>query len=252
MPETNPLERILQLIQTAATTRAIVFLALLAFTVILFTLVEIFPAQEIASIFGLGKSAISTNSTNRPSTNNQSNYASLPAPQFTKEELDRYAIDPTIGHVQLTPITFDIPSSLYFEVRNDNDYPVISPTISVDLGRALLRNISIQANGTCKVGDQVVGKAFFTISCNSIQPRTSVYVYALITQSDFNEIVVNGPRISSPIIFTFSQVRNTGIDSWKWFWTLCKILSGILICVLFLFLLIIIVRFLNAVFKISW
>lgn len=106
----------------------------------------------------------------------------------------------------LIPLQFDIPS--YFLVSVKNTGPAIAKhlEVSIDLGRARITSIDIKPKDRCAISSGSAGTADpIRVVCQIVNVGDSVYIYSLLSEPSFRNVVVTSPNLSRPI-----SVLNSG------------------------------------------
>lgn len=159
-----------------------------------------------------------------------------------------------IRNVQLSPIDFKLPNYFYFELHNSGSIPLEHISLTVDLGKANLKDYEIRSSSGYNLVSGGKDSNIIKLVFDLMNPDESVYVYTLLTAANFKKIVVNSDDITNTLSYTIDDLAKDAGNS-RFFSggliTFFKIIFAIVVIVFVIYAVIVVISNLNRVFKID-
>jgi len=159
-----------------------------------------------------------------------------------------------IRNVQLSPVDFKLPNYFYFELHNNGSVPLERINLTVDLGKANLKDYEIRSSSSYNLVSGEKDSNIIKMVFDSMNPSESVYVYTLLTSANFKKIVVNSDDITNTLSYSIDDMaKDTGNSRFfsSGMITFFKIIFALIVIVFVVYAVIVVISNLNRVFKID-
>lgn len=103
-----------------------------------------------------------------------------------------------IHNAYLTPMRFEVPSALYFELTNAATYSGFETTISIDVGRARASAVDWIPKSSCESSPEAAEQPIVTILCPEIAAKETIYFQLLLSVPEVREIVIRSSGMTYP------------------------------------------------------
>jgi hypothetical protein len=176
--------------------------------------------------------------------------------QQEKEKTKKPGYYPSLKmrNVQLPPIDFELPCYFYFEIYNSGDATADNVQVTMDLGKANLKQFEVRSASNWRVVSRESNTNMIKLAFNSIGGNESAYVYALLTMPVFKKIVITCDNVSEVRSYTiedFMGDRPSGNFFSGALITFFRLIFGGIFLVFVVYSMIVIITWLNRLFKLG-
>jgi len=159
-----------------------------------------------------------------------------------------------IRNVQLSPVDFKLPNYFYFELHNNGSLPLERINLTIDLGKANLKDYEIRSSSSYDLVSVGKDSNIIKMVFDSLNPNESVYVYTLLTSANFRKIVVNSDDITNTLSYTIDDMAKDAGNS-RFFSSgmiiFFRIIFALVVIVFVIYAVIVVISNLNRIFKID-
>jgi hypothetical protein len=137
-----------------------------------------------------------------------------------------------VENLWISPVRFSIPSYMLVELKNNGTAADRDLNIVVDAGGSQIRDFEVRSYRTYAVLDGGKGKSFLNINASEINQGERIYIYLLLSDPSFKEIIWRSAR--SHGVYTFgSDWPSNGGNDWFVPKTLLRVLASLIAFALF-------------------
>jgi len=175
-----------------------------------------------------------------------------------KDTILIYAENISISKIQLTPRVFNMPSYLYFEVKNVGIANIKNMVITINLGQSKYEafDISKQINST--IIKDSIDKSFVKIECPILKSNETIEFYALTSAPIFKNILFDASNLVYQKEYNYEDyisstskeeiAKRKANEDGDTFWIFLQIVAGCGIIIFSVYFTIIIIWRLNKYF----
>ena len=204
-------------------------------------------ALLLSAIYGMGKLEFGPFASGLTSTAEQAAKSLLSKPTESKRVKEDVSGDALISvtHVQMPPRGFpNLDAYLYFEITNTGTNAAPTLDVRVDFGSSTVKGISTAPSSACRIPKLGTQESVVELQCGGLPAKTSLYVYAEISDPRFNSIVVNSAGLSVPVVYSDEDYarRADGLSS---FGVFLEIVAGGVVIVITIYALVVAINLVN-------
>lgn len=155
-----------------------------------------------------------------------------------------------ISRIELSPKNFNIPSYLYFEIKNEGTKTLKNVSITANLGQAFYTAFDFTRNLSPTVKTDTLDKGFLQLVCPKIKENESIGIYLHISQPRFDNILLHADNMAFDKAYSYIDYQNSANHIERTgFQNFLRICGGITIVIIGGYFLYVFLTFCNRLFK---
>jgi hypothetical protein len=159
-----------------------------------------------------------------------------------------------ISRIELSPKDFQIPSYFYFQVSNNGTRTIKNLEITVDLGKSIYEEFDFSRKVEIHSIIDSLDRSFLKFNIPNFKQYETIDCYSLLTLPIFESITMNASNMTFDKIYSYEEFEKSEeniFNTSSGFRTFLTVMLSLVIIVFTVYFVIIIITYLNKVFKIE-
>lgn len=170
--------------------------------------------------------------------------------QVKKEDTTKVSIE----KVLIPPTNFNLPSSFYLEIQNTGQNNAKDFLVTIDFGEAGIKELEYRPKGIADFLNKDETLNIIKLRIANLEKREYFYVYALLTQPYFKQILLSSGNLFQTQRLTYEAYKISVSEkgSWHSYFSFLKFMLGVVSFFLIVYFLIVAIKYLNKLLKIKF